>query len=153
MFATPAFAQVPGAAGGGPQDMLIQFLPLIGLVVLFYFLMIRPQQRRMKQHQQMIANLKSRVFLMRNINNKGGPILFSARWAMSYMAGPFTRQQISTLMAGKKTLTPPSPLPHGEGGQAAATAASAPALPSGFTQQPPVTRGGEQFFRFWRQRF
>ncbi|WP_374577308.1 preprotein translocase subunit YajC [Phenylobacterium sp.] len=38
--------------------MLIQFLPLVGLVVLFYFLMIRPQQRRMKQHQQMITNLK-----------------------------------------------------------------------------------------------
>lgn len=59
MFATPAFAQtVGGAAGAGPQDMLIQFLPLVGLVLLFYFLMIRPQQKRMKQHQQMIANLK-----------------------------------------------------------------------------------------------
>jgi preprotein translocase subunit YajC len=58
MFATPAFAQTAGAAAGGPQDMLIQFLPLIGLVVLFYFLMIRPQQKRMKQHQQLIANLK-----------------------------------------------------------------------------------------------
>ena len=59
MFATPAFAQTAaGAAAGGPQDMLIQFLPLVGLVVLFYFLMIRPQQRRMKQHQQMITTLK-----------------------------------------------------------------------------------------------
>jgi preprotein translocase subunit YajC len=58
MFATPAFAQTAGAATGGPQDMLIQFLPLIGLVVLFYFLMIRPQQKRMKMHQQMISNLK-----------------------------------------------------------------------------------------------
>ena len=59
MFATPAFAQTAaGAAAGGPQDMLIQFLPLVGLVVLFYFLMFRPQQRRMKQHQQMITNLK-----------------------------------------------------------------------------------------------
>jgi len=59
MFATPAFAQAAGApAVGGPQDMLIQFLPLIGLVVLFYFLMIRPQQRRMKQHQQMLAAIK-----------------------------------------------------------------------------------------------
>ncbi len=58
MFATPAFAQVPGAAGGGPQDMLLQFLPLIGLVILFYFLMIRPQQRRLKQHQATIAALK-----------------------------------------------------------------------------------------------
>ena len=59
MFATPAFAQAAGAAPtGGPQDMLIQFLPLIGLVVLFYFLMIRPQQRRMKQHQQLLAGIK-----------------------------------------------------------------------------------------------
>ncbi|HZZ34136.1 MAG TPA: preprotein translocase subunit YajC, partial [Caulobacteraceae bacterium] len=34
--------------------MLIQFLPLVALVVLFYFLMIRPQQRRAKQHQTML---------------------------------------------------------------------------------------------------
>ena len=58
MFATPAFAQAAGAAAGGPQDMLIQFLPLVGLVVLFYFLMIRPQQRRAKQHQAMLAAVK-----------------------------------------------------------------------------------------------
>jgi preprotein translocase subunit YajC len=59
MFATPAFAQAAGAAtGGGPQDMLIQFLPLIGLVVLFYFLMIRPQQQRMKQQRAMIDATK-----------------------------------------------------------------------------------------------
>ncbi len=60
MFATPAFAQTAtgAATGGGPQDMLIQFLPLIALVVLFYFLMIRPQQRRMKQHQEMLSSLK-----------------------------------------------------------------------------------------------
>ena len=58
MFSTPAYAQAAGAAVGGPQDMLIQFLPLVGLVVLFYFLMIRPQQRRMKAHQAMLGGLK-----------------------------------------------------------------------------------------------
>lgn len=59
MFATPAYAQAAGgAAAGGPEAMLLQFLPLIALVVLFYFLMIRPQQRRMKQHQAMLAALK-----------------------------------------------------------------------------------------------
>ena len=59
MFSTPAYAQAAGAAPvGGPQDMLLQFLPLIGLVVLFYFLMIRPQQRRAKQHQEMLAAIK-----------------------------------------------------------------------------------------------
>jgi preprotein translocase subunit YajC len=60
MFATPAFAQTAAGAagGGGPESFLIQILPLIGLVVLFYFLMIRPQQRRMKQHQTMLGGLK-----------------------------------------------------------------------------------------------
>ena len=58
MFATPAFAQTAGAAAAGPQDMILQFLPLILLVVLFYFLMIRPQQRRMKAHQKMVAEPK-----------------------------------------------------------------------------------------------
>jgi len=59
MFATPAYAQAAGgAAGGGPEAMLLQFLPLVALVVLFYFLMIRPQQRRMKQHQAMLGSLK-----------------------------------------------------------------------------------------------
>lgn len=43
MFATPAYAQAAGAAAaGGTQAMLLQFLPLVALVVLFYFLMIRP---------------------------------------------------------------------------------------------------------------
>ena len=59
MFATPAFAQAAGAAaGGGTQAMLMQFLPLIGLVVLFYFLLIRPQQTRAKQHAAMIGAVK-----------------------------------------------------------------------------------------------
>jgi preprotein translocase subunit YajC len=60
MFATPAFAQAAGAAqgSGGIMDMLPQLLPLVALVVLFYFLMIRPQQRRMKQHQEMIGAVK-----------------------------------------------------------------------------------------------
>lgn len=59
MFATPAYAQAAGAAaGGGTQAMLLQFLPLVALVVLFYFLMIRPQQRRLKQHQAMLTALK-----------------------------------------------------------------------------------------------
>lgn len=59
MFATPAYAQAAGgAAGAGPEALLLQFLPLVALVVLFYFLMIRPQQRRMKQHQAMLSALK-----------------------------------------------------------------------------------------------
>lgn len=60
MFATQAQAQTPAGApeGGGIQGMLTTLgLPII-LFVLFYVLMIRPQQRRMKQHQSMVAALK-----------------------------------------------------------------------------------------------
>ncbi len=52
------------AAGGGVGDSgahhgnpILQFLPLIVLVVLFYFLLIRPQMKRSKQQRQMISNL------------------------------------------------------------------------------------------------
>ena len=58
MFATPAYAQAAAGGAADPQTLLVQFLPLVALVVLFYFLMIRPQQRRMKQHQAMLAALK-----------------------------------------------------------------------------------------------
>ena len=40
------------------QNALIQFLPLVLIFVVFYFLLIRPQQRRMKQHQAMIGAVK-----------------------------------------------------------------------------------------------
>lgn len=58
MFATPAFAQTAGAAPNATLQ-LMQGLPfLLMMGVLFFFLIIRPQQQRMKQHQAMIANLK-----------------------------------------------------------------------------------------------
>lgn len=58
MFATPAFAQTAAAGQPGGMDMIMQFLPLIGLVVLFYFLMIRPQQKRAKEHAATLNAIK-----------------------------------------------------------------------------------------------
>ena len=58
------FAQATGAAAGaggpngGPAGMLISFLPFIAIFVLAYFMILRPQQTRMKQHQQMVSNVK-----------------------------------------------------------------------------------------------
>jgi preprotein translocase subunit YajC len=48
----------PAAGGGGLQDTLLQFAPLLFIAVVGYFLMFRPQQQRAKQHQVMITNLK-----------------------------------------------------------------------------------------------
>lgn len=55
MLITPAFAQTGGGAGG---DFFIQLLPIIGILAIFYFLLIRPQQKKMKEHRQMVANIR-----------------------------------------------------------------------------------------------
>lgn len=55
-MASLAYAQAGGAAGGpGP---LLQFLPLILVFVVFYFLLIRPQQQKAKAHKELLNNLK-----------------------------------------------------------------------------------------------
>lgn len=51
----PVWAQ---AAPGGAPPALMQFLPLILIFVVFYFLLIRPQQQKAKEHRTMLANLK-----------------------------------------------------------------------------------------------
>jgi len=59
MFATPAFAQAAGAApSGGGENPLLTFAPLILLFVIGYFLLIRPQQRRAKEQQELIKGIK-----------------------------------------------------------------------------------------------
>ena len=60
MFETPAFAASPGAASGGTAAFMVQIFPLILIFIIFYFLLIRPQQRRVKQHQAMVMAVKPR---------------------------------------------------------------------------------------------
>ena len=57
MFVSPAYAQTAGASPASP-DMFMQLLPLILIFVVFYFLLIRPQQRKMKQHREMLSALR-----------------------------------------------------------------------------------------------
>ena len=59
MFITPAYAQ--GALfglSGDSSSMIVQFMPLILIVVIMYFLVLRPQQQKAKQHQAMIKALR-----------------------------------------------------------------------------------------------
>ena len=53
---TPAFAQ--GAPAGTSTDMIVQFVPFILIFVIMWFLIIRPQQRRAKEHQELIRNVR-----------------------------------------------------------------------------------------------
>ena len=54
MFATPAYAQSVGGAGSG----LTSFIPLILIFAIMYFLMIRPQQKKIKEHRSMVDALR-----------------------------------------------------------------------------------------------
>ena len=47
-----------GGAGGQQAPFYIQFAPFILIFVIFYFLLIRPQQKKAKEHRDMIANIK-----------------------------------------------------------------------------------------------
>ena len=47
-----------GASGGDQTSMFVQFIPLVLIFVIFWFLVIRPQQKKAKDHRQMIGALK-----------------------------------------------------------------------------------------------
>jgi len=80
--------------------------------------------------EETLAGLGARVFLMNNVHDDA-PVTFQSRWAMSYLRGPLTRDQIRELMAERRAAgvppvaaatapTPPAPTP---------AAGAAPALP------------------------
>ena len=59
MLTSMAYAMGPSPqAGQGQGGGLIGFLPLILIFVIFYFMLIRPQQKRAKEHKVMLENLK-----------------------------------------------------------------------------------------------
>src|SRR5262245_12389051 len=80
-----------------------------------------------------LAGLGKRVFLMNNVH-ESGPVLFQVRWAMSYLRGPLTREQIKKLTGPRPAATEPTapgkseppPLPDGK---AARGAVERPVLP------------------------
>jgi preprotein translocase subunit YajC len=55
MLITPAFAQTSSPFGG---DMMTTLLPFVLIFVIMYFLILRPQQKRVKMHQEMVKNLR-----------------------------------------------------------------------------------------------
>jgi preprotein translocase subunit YajC len=56
MLISEAWAQAGGGAGGG--DFLVQLFPLILIFVVFYFLLIRPQQAKVKAQREMLSGVK-----------------------------------------------------------------------------------------------
>jgi len=93
----------------------------------------------LKKVSEQISSLRKRIFLMHNVH-EDQPILMSTRWALSYLRGPLTRQQIMELMKSKKTraeVAPPAPevssarafISHG-----ASSSSLKPSLPPGIKE-------------------
>jgi preprotein translocase subunit YajC len=55
MFITNAYAE---AAAASPESGIMNFLPLIALIAVFYFLILRPQSKRAKEQKAMISALQ-----------------------------------------------------------------------------------------------
>jgi preprotein translocase subunit YajC len=100
-----AYAQaVPGI--GGPGQML-SFLPLVLIFVIFYFLLIRPQQKKAKQHQEMLGKLKKNDEVMTS-GGIYGRVMSLADNVVTLEVAPnvrirVNRPQISTVITNEKT--------------------------------------------------
>jgi len=81
--------------------------------------------------EQILSGLGNRVFLMNNVHDDQ-PVVFQSRWALSYLRGPLTREQISQLMKDKR----------GPGLQSRAAANGGPRLESRATAARPVLPPG-----------
>jgi Helicase HerA, central domain len=85
--------------------------------------------------ERILAGLGNRVFLLNNVH-EDQPVVFQTRWALSYLRGPLTREQIGRLMADRKrtpaqgaSRTPAAPGPRATAGT------DRPVLPPGVTEQ------------------
>ncbi len=58
MFTTPAYAQAAGSAFGDGSSFIVQFVPLLLIMAIFYFLLFAPQQRAAKRHRDKVGAVK-----------------------------------------------------------------------------------------------
>jgi len=78
-----------------------------------------------RKMDEVLSGLGNRVFVMNNVHNDH-PIVFQTRWALSYLRGPLTREQIQTLMAPRKQATAPATIPVSVASSSSAASSSSP---------------------------
>jgi len=93
-----------------------------------------------QQMDKILSGLGSRVFLLNNVHDDH-PVVFQTRWALSYLRGPLSREQIQTLMAPSKASAKRQPA--GSGGASPSTSGVAGSVatraqPAGSTGQRPL---------------
>jgi hypothetical protein len=93
---------------------------------------------------QSLSALTSRVFLMSNVH-ESGPVVFESRWALSYLRGPMTREDIRRAMAGRRPAAAPAPVPAAET-KAPPLAREAPASRPAASARPVLPPDVPQYF-------
>ena len=109
MWISPAYAQGAEADGGG---MLVSFLPLILIFVVFYFLLIRPQQKKAKDHKAMLGQVGrgDRIVTGGGIVGTVTKINSDAEMTVEIAAGTKVRVMRDTVaQVVDKKAAPPSP--------------------------------------------
>ncbi|MEZ6138822.1 MAG: DUF87 domain-containing protein [Pirellulaceae bacterium] len=96
--------------------------------------------------EQTLAGLGSRVFLMNNVHDDG-PTIFQTRWAMSFLRGPLSREQIKKLMDKRRDELTPNSKPASADADDAAVSAAPPNGTSQAGERPIVPSDVEE--RFW----
>jgi preprotein translocase subunit YajC len=101
-----AYAQTAPGIGGSGQ--LLSFLPLILIFVVFYFLLIRPQQKKAKQHQEMLGKLKKNDEVMTSGGIYGKVVALTDNVVTLEVAPNVrirvNRPQISTVVTNEKSV-------------------------------------------------
>lgn len=97
--------------------------------------------------EQTLAALGSRVFLMNNVHDDG-PTVFQSRWALSFLRGPLSRQQIQTLMDPRRAELSGTSITGRAPASAQTDSASVGATPAAPTQTRPILPNGVEE-RFW----
>jgi hypothetical protein len=113
-------------------------------------------QLDLREVGRLISELEPRVFLMHNVHDQGGTVMVHTRWAMSYLRGPLTRQQLQVLMQdqraqllariGAAAYTPPAapPAPMGTPGPSFASQSAYYAQQAAAQFAPAVNRTAGQ---------
>jgi preprotein translocase subunit YajC len=102
-----AYAQ--SAPGFGGSGQMLSFLPLVLIFVVFYFLLIRPQQKKAKQHQEMLGKLKKNDEVMTS-GGIYGKVVTLADNVVTLEVAPnvrirVNRPQISAVVSNEKSST------------------------------------------------
>ena len=101
-----AYAQAaPGAGGPGP---LVTILPFVLIFIIMYFMVIRPQQKKSKEHQQMLSKLKKNDEVMTSGGIYGKVTALTDNIVTLEIAPNVrirvNRPQISAVLTGEKTM-------------------------------------------------